>query len=85
MLITRESMLTGIVRTRDLDVNEEQLYQFERGVMIQDEFPHLSATDREFILSGITEDEWDQAFAERPESEVDWDVDWDDEEDEPAF
>lgn len=86
MLITRESMLTGIVRTRDLDVNEEQLYQFERGgVMIQDAFPHLSATDREFILSGITEDEWDQAFAERPESEVDWDVDWDDGDGVPAF
>lgn len=81
MLITRKSMLTGIVRTRDLDVNEEQLYRFERGAMIQDAFPHLSATDREFILSGITDDEWDQAFAERPESEVDWDG----EEDEPAF
>lgn len=59
MLITRTSMLTGVTRTMSLDVTEEQFYAYQNGALIQNAFPHLSADDREFILSGITPDEWD--------------------------
>lgn len=31
---------------------------FAAGVSVQDAFPHLSPPEREFILSGITPEEW---------------------------
>jgi len=59
MEITRKSMMSGIVRTRDLPITAEQLIAWERGVLAQDAFPNLSAGDREFIMTGITDEEWD--------------------------
>ncbi|WP_396189902.1 hypothetical protein [Flavobacterium sp.] len=29
---------------------------------MQDAFPHLSADDREFIMTGITAEEWNELF-----------------------
>ena len=64
MLVTRKSMFTGIERTLDLDITQEQLDAYNNGAKIQDAFPHLSADDREFIMTGATADEWDNAFGE---------------------
>lgn len=33
-----------------------------RGKMVQDAFPQLSADEQEFILTGITAAEWNEAF-----------------------
>ena len=63
MQITRISQLTGKVTTLELDVTEEQMIRFENrrenGEYVQTIFPHLSLSDREFILSGITNEEWE--------------------------
>ena len=59
MLITRVSQMSGIERTRDIDVTEEQLKQWQDGEMIQKVMPHLSLDDREFLITGITQEEWD--------------------------
>lgn len=59
MKITRTSFLSGLTRTREIDVTQEQLDRWEAGEHIQNVAPHLSASDREFIISGITDDEWD--------------------------
>lgn len=67
MLIRRRSQLTGIVREKDLDITEEQLNRYFSGELIQRCFPNLSVGDREFILSGITEEEWDATFSENEE------------------
>jgi hypothetical protein len=64
MMITRRSVLTGIVRTKDLPVTEEQMAAWNKGAFIQDAMPQLSAGDREFILTGITNEEWDDEFRE---------------------
>ena len=64
MEITRKSMISGIVRTRQLDITPEQWAAFEGGAHIQNAMPHLSGSDREFILTGITDEEWDEEFAE---------------------
>lgn len=64
MMITRTSPFTGITRTKDILVTEDQLERWQRGERIQDAMPYLSASDREFIMTGITDDEWDQAFGE---------------------
>ena len=58
MLIMRKSLLSGIVRTRDIPVTPVQMLRYEFGEPVQDAFPELSADDREFISTGITEGEW---------------------------
>ena len=63
MEVTRVSILSGKTRTLDLDVTEEQMIRFENrrenGEYVQTIFPHLSPSDREFILNGITFEEWE--------------------------
>ena len=66
MQVTRTSQLTGVTHTMDLDVTKEQLDRFEirrqTGEYVQTIFNNLSASEREFILTGITPDEWEKTF-----------------------
>lgn len=49
----------------DLDVTVEQLNTFYHGGgLIQDIFPQLTNSEREFIKTGITDDEWKELFGE---------------------
>ena len=65
MLITRVSPISRKKRTKSLDITPEQIEKYQAGALIQDAFPHLSADDREFYLSGITKKEWDKLFPEK--------------------
>ena len=67
MLIERKSMISGKTTYRELDITQEQLDQWEEGAFIQDVFPYLSIGDREFIMTGITEEEWDTLMEEEDE------------------
>jgi len=69
MNITRVSTLTGEENTLRLPVSQVQMERWEMGELAQDVFPHLSASQREFIISGITEEEWDHAFGETEDYE----------------
>ena len=60
--ITRKSMLSGEINSMELDVTQEQLDLWQGGKLIQNAFPHLNADEREFIKTGITAQEWDNAF-----------------------
>ncbi len=71
MIIVRTSPFTGEIRERDLPITQEQLDAWKSGVLIQDAFPQLSASAREFILSGMTDEEWDELFGDEPEDEDD--------------
>ena len=62
MNITRVSPISGEEHTLRLPVSQVQMARWEMGEYVQDVFPHLSASQREFIISGITEEEWDLAF-----------------------
>jgi len=62
MKITRKSPLTGITRTKEIDVTIAQILAWEEGELIQNAMPQLSADDREFVKTGITGEEWDQLF-----------------------
>lgn len=65
MKIMRISMLSGEVNEMDLDITPAQLEAYELfGVLLQDAFPNLSPAEREFIKTGITPEEWDDAFGE---------------------
>ena len=71
MLITRTSLATGITRTMDLPVNEQQLIIYATtSALVQDVFPQLSDDEREFLLSGMTKEEWDEIHE-------DWDASFD--------
>jgi hypothetical protein len=63
MLITRTSMFSGKVRTKDLPVTQAQLDAYANGALLQNAFPNLSRDDREFIKTGVTKDEWDATFS----------------------
>jgi hypothetical protein len=73
MLITRVSQLTGNKHTLDLPVTEEQMYRFWNGELIQNVFPHLVAAEREFILNGITAEEWTDMFGDGEDDDDDYD------------
>lgn len=64
MKITRTSTISGITRSMDLPVTEEQVKRFNSGELIQNVFPDLTDDEREFIMTGITADEWDEIFPE---------------------
>jgi hypothetical protein len=65
MLITRTSMVTGIERTKDLPVTDQQLLLYTSGKkLIQDAFPDLNESQREFMMTGITDDEWNQVMSD---------------------
>lgn len=64
MKITRISTLSGILHTREIDVTSEQIQAWANGKNIQEAMPLVPAAEREFILSGITPEEWDECFAD---------------------
>lgn len=59
MEITRISEFSGLSHTLDLDITAEQMKKFKDGMPVQKAFPHLDADQREFILTGITPEEWE--------------------------
>jgi len=63
MIFEKVSVLTGKTNRMDLPVTlaEVQAWQASR-TKVQDAFPHLSPTQREFLLTGATQEEWDEAF-----------------------
>ncbi len=50
--------------TREIDVSQSQLDAWKSGVLIQNAMPNLSADDREFLMTGITPEEWDEHFSD---------------------
>ena len=63
MKIIRTSPFSGNTNVMEIDVTLEQLSSWQvDGVLIQNAMPNLSADEREFIMTGITPEEWDSAF-----------------------
>lgn len=62
--ITRTSPLSGVTRTIVLNITLEQMNLHNAGMYIQDAFPNLTPGEREFYLTGISEEEWDAAFGD---------------------
>lgn len=62
MLIVRKSRHSDISHTREINVTQEQINKWMDGTLIQEAMPDVSKEDREFILSGITPEEWLEVF-----------------------
>jgi hypothetical protein len=67
LTVTATSPISMIERTKTFPVKEYQYNWWLSGVLIQDAFQHLSIEDREFILTGITAEEWDATFKDEDE------------------
>lgn len=61
--VTRRSLLTFVYHTKILVLTPEQYqkWQFDR-VPIQDSMSNLTSDEREFVMTGITKEEWDKHF-----------------------
>jgi hypothetical protein len=60
--VTRQSRISGKVHTRTIKATPEQMRAWLQGTVAQQAFPDASADDREFIISGITPEEWTATF-----------------------
>ena len=68
MNVTKRSILSGVETTLNIDITPEQLLRIENSMrtseLIQNIVPNLSLSDREFLISGITDADWDKMFVE---------------------
>ena len=64
MLIERTSMISGKTNSMELPITNAQLDRWTGGELIQNVFPDLSVDQREFLMTGITPEEWDLTFGE---------------------
>ncbi len=64
MIVERKSIVSGKVYQMDINITEEQLFNFINGRsgLAQEAFPDLSIDEREFIISGIHPTEWMELF-----------------------
>ncbi len=60
MKITKRHPFENRSVTMDLPITPEQWNLFRSGVAVQKALPHLSADEREFLISGIPPGEWDK-------------------------
>jgi len=58
--ITRISPVTAAVKTLELDITMDQYSRWRGGELIQNAMPNLSADDREYIMTGMTPEDWDK-------------------------
>tara|TARA_R100000353_G_C6359591_1_gene155795 strand:- start:102 stop:323 length:222 start_codon:yes stop_codon:yes gene_type:complete len=59
--LTKKSILTGKTSTMTLPITQDQLDLYNNTkINIQDVFPNLDSGQREFIKTGITQEEWDK-------------------------
>jgi len=76
MHVTRTSILSGKTSTLFIEgLTQEMLDSWQSGALIQDALAGISQELREFVMSGVTPEEWDEKIGPEPE-EDDWD-DWD--------
>lgn len=69
MKIRKKSTLTGTISEMNIDVNRDLYLMWETSPVetrphVQLAFPLLTPDEREFLLTGITPEEWNGLFSE---------------------
>ena len=65
-MFRRVSSLTGRWNAREIDVDPARVIIWDvlklgdAAALVQDAFPDLGDDDREFLLTGVTPEEWDE-------------------------
>ena len=59
------SQLSGKINSMEIPLSIEEIQKgFQSGKLIQDAFPTLTSEQREFLLTGSTQEEWDRVCKE---------------------
>ena len=64
MIIEKESPISGNVNRMDSPVTLAQIEAWKGGELIQRAMPNLTPDEREFLMTGITAEEWENTFGE---------------------
>jgi hypothetical protein len=71
MKITKTNPLTGKTNEMHLNISSQEFLECNKkwkdGMMIQEAFPMLNATEREFLMTGLLPGEQDEIFKEPEE------------------
>lgn len=66
MLYTKRSELTGRVNQMEIPVTPQEINDWRiSGELIQNALPQLTPDQREFLLTGSTQQEWDDLFKDK--------------------
>lgn len=70
MLIHLKSAFSGQINSMNLDVTEDQLILWKvKNYLIQDAMPNLNEVEREFLITGMTEEEQTEFYSQFEEEE----------------
>lgn len=69
VLIQCMDLNKSIIVQADIDELNQGWYHWLSGEYIQNAFPMLSADEREFLLTGITSEEWNELFPDEDEQQ----------------
>jgi hypothetical protein len=69
MKITKISPFSRKEHTLEINVSQEQLDRWYAGTLIQHAMPHLTPDEREFLMTGITAEEWKETFGDDQDSD----------------
>ena len=68
MIIKKISSISGKMNSMDIPITKEQYKDWQSGrTPVQVFFPQLSIDEREFLISGITPEEWDEEIGGEPD------------------
>tara|TARA_R100000951_G_scaffold105043_2_gene98572 strand:- start:527 stop:736 length:210 start_codon:yes stop_codon:yes gene_type:complete len=68
MLVNKRSMVSGKWHVMKLPITNDQIERWQNGKFIQNAMPDLDDEQREFLMTGITPDEWNANFGETEEN-----------------
>jgi hypothetical protein len=60
--ITRLSPVSFRENTMVMEIDPKDLGRYNAGGLVQDCFPYLTPAEREFIISGCTQEDWFSLF-----------------------
>ena len=58
MLIERKHPFSGVVNIKEIPVTQEKLSDWKSGTLIQDAMPNLTPSQREFIKTGLGDEDF---------------------------
>ena len=73
MFITKTSMISGHQNTIWIEgLTSGMLKKWEDGALAQDALKGIPQEMREFVMTGITPEEWDKTFSGVEEEDIEW-------------
>lgn len=64
-IFTGKCVITG--KEVSVTVPAKELYAYRQGALIQEAMPSVSASNREFLMSGMSSEAWDKTFKDDEE------------------